>query len=220
MTDNEKWLLKIGGSLDNTGGREAEASLGALIIVIEEIADKFQFVIVPGGGAFADFVRDESDRKNVSAVTAHIQATLAASQYGYRLVELIKRGAPAHNKSDVKKAWANNKIPVFIPYPFIVKDKSVPASWNATSDTFAAKICQYLGIKKLALLKSVDGIFLNGKLLKEALAGSFPQTDVVDPYFIKFLGSDCETHIINGKKPERLKWLLENGKPAGTRIYK
>ncbi|VAX24541.1 hypothetical protein MNBD_NITROSPINAE02-1988 [hydrothermal vent metagenome] len=220
MTEKEKWLLKIGGSLGSDDGQEQGAWLKALIGVIEGRADNFKFVIVPGGGSFADFVRYESDRKNVSAATAHIQATLGVSQYGYRLLDLMKCGAPAHNKADVERIWSENRIPVFIPYPFIVNDKCVPASWNATSDTFAARICQRLGIKKLALLKSVDGIFLGEKLLKEARADSLPDTDVIDHYFIKFLSDDCETHIMNGKKPNHLIALLENKRPSGTRIYK
>lgn len=220
MIKKRNWVLKIGGSLDTMNGQEPGAVLKALISVIEDGATNSKFVIAPGGGAFADFVRDESNRKNISDATAHVQATLAVSQFGYRLSELIENGAPAHDENEVERLWNKNKIPVFIPYPFIINDSSVPFSWRATSDTFAARICQRLGIKKLVLLKSVDGIFYGDKLLKEVFASSFPETDIVDRCFINFLDDDCEIDIINGRKPNRLKELLENGKTTGTRIYK
>lgn len=212
----KKWGLKIGGSLSPD---HADPSiLQSLCSVIGALSLNFEFLVIPGGGLFADFIRDRSAKLAIAGPVSHIQAILAMAQYGHELVGMIENGIVAHNSNEVNASWEKGKIPVFIPYPSVVNDAGIPQNWGATSDTIAAKVCQSLGINRLVLLKSVDGIRLDGKLLKEVDARSAPPTDVVDSVFMTSVEKGFTACIINGRKPERLKELLQKGSTVGTKI--
>jgi aspartokinase-like uncharacterized kinase len=208
----KRWVLKLSGSLDN------EKTLSNLIRVIEELSSNFHIVIVPGGGAFADFIRARSTARGVSDETSHAQAVLSVCQFGYELIGRFQNGVAAHNRPQVEAALKSGATPVFIPYPYAVKQTSIPATWDATSDTIAAEVCRDLGIGGLVLLKSVDGIIKNGKLQAQVGKASLKKSDVVDPLFSSHVKSGWDLFILNGRKPERLKELFETGSTISTKI--
>jgi dihydroneopterin aldolase len=207
------WALKIGGSVDEEPG-----ALSRLLDVIAQLASKTRIAVVPGGGAFADFVRDRCAKRFTRDDTAHIQAVISMAQYGYEIVESLAGSQPAHDIGEVDGVFERGRIPVFIPYPWILGADDIPASWSVTSDTIAVRFCGMIGAKKLVLLKSVDGIIVNGRIVAEVDASNPPVTDVVDSCFFASLKPGGETWIINGRKPERLKELVERGVAEGTRI--
>ena len=86
----------------------------------------------------------------------------------------------------------------------------LPHTWDVTSDTIAAWVAATLGLD-LLLLKSVDGIFINGILQQQVTRPV--DTDVVDPFFIPFvLKSTVKTTIINGSDPERVEKYSEGSR--------
>jgi len=208
----KRWVFKLSGSLDK------EKTLSKLIPVIDSLSSRFRIVIVPGGGAFADFIRARSARRKTSEKTAHAQAVLSVGQFGYELAEKFKNGIAANNRSQVQAAFKAGATPVFIPYPFAVEEKRIPATWDATSDTIAVEVCRYLGIGGLVMLKSVDGIYRSGKLQTQAGKASLNKSGVVDPVFFNHLEPGWDVFIINGRKPERLKELFETGSAVSTKI--
>lgn len=207
------WAIKAGGSVD-----EEPKALSRLLEVIGELAQTTQIAIVPGGGAFADFVRTRCGERFTRDATAHIQAVLSMAQYGYDILEKLPNSSPAHDIGELDAALQKGRIPVFIPYPWILGANDLPADWSVTSDTIAATFCGLIGARRLVLLKSVDGIMDNGRLAVEIDASFPPVTDVVDSCFFASLKPGWETWIINGRKPERLKELVERGGTEGTRI--
>lgn len=208
----KRWVFKLSGSLDN------EKTLSKLIPVIDELSLKLRIVIVPGGGAFADFIRSRSARRGISEKTSHAQAVLSICQFGYELAARFKNGIAARNRAQVEAAFKSGATPVFIPYPYAVEEKRIPATWDATSDTIAAEVCHYLGIGGLVMLKSVDGIIKNGKLQTRVNKTSLKKSDVIDPVFSSRLESGWNVFILNGRKPERLKELFETGSTIMTKI--
>ncbi len=206
------WVVKLGGSLDN------EKTLAALLPVIDKLSEKHRLVIVPGGGGFADYIRGRSAARGVPDHVAHAQAVLAMSQFGYDLAARLGRGAVAHDRTNAVKALRTGCVPVFIPYPRALADTGVPATWEATSDTIAARVCAYMGYKKIILLKSVDGVVLNRKLLDRIGKSRLARCDVVDPMLGKFLGKGWDCFIVNGRRPERLAQLVSAGNATMTRI--
>jgi aspartokinase-like uncharacterized kinase len=84
----------------------------------------------------------------------------------------------------------------------------LPHTWDVTSDTIAAWVAKTLHLD-LLLLKSVDGIFING-ILKKQVAGPV-ESEVINPFFIPFVikksGKNNHHQWINtrsrGKIPER-----------------
>lgn len=207
----KRWVVKIGGSLDRRG------ALRALAPVVDELSSEHGLVISPGGGAFADFVRARQARRGSSEPTAHAQAVLAVCQYGYELAARLKRGVAVTNRAQALEALDDGRTPVFIPHPFVI-EKGFPASWSFASDSMAAVLCGLLGFSRLALLKSVDGVIVDGKLRHEADAAALAQSGVADPLFPKYLRKNWEVYILNGRKPDRLRQLLAGGEPAMTRL--
>lgn len=209
----DPWVIKAGGSVDEEPG-----ALSRLLCVIAGLALKTPVALVPGGGAFADFVRLRCAERFTQDGSAHIQAVLSMAQYGYDILEKLPNAQPAHDMREVAQAFDRGRIPVFIPYPWIREARDLPANWSVTSDTIAVRFCEMIGARKLVLLKSVDGIMGDGRVAREIEAGNPPVTDVVDPYFFASLRPGWETWIINGRKPERLRELVETGSAEGTRI--
>lgn len=211
-TDREKWALKVGGSLDE------EPALGALLATLGRLASRFDLVTCPGGGGFADFIRERSARKNTPDKVAHAQAVLAMAQFGHEIAARLSNGKTVVNAEGVSAAWRAGRAPVFIPYPFAVDDGLIPHTWEATSDTIAARMCHAVGVRRLVLLKSVDGVFSGGKLVAEMDAAGANEVDFVDPLFAGHIEREWDVYVINGRKPERLEELLVSGKLTGTRI--
>ena len=210
----DPWALKAGGSVDEEPG-----ALSRLLDVISALARTTPVAIVPGGGAFADFVRARCAKRSTRDNIAHIQAVLSMAQYGYDIVDRLPAAQPAHGVREVEEAFERGRIPVFIPYPWILEAADLPANWSVTSDTIAARFCEIIGARKLVLLKSVDGIMVDGRIVPEIDAGTPPVTDVVDSCFFASLKPGSATWIINGRKPERVKELVETGCAEGTRIF-
>ena len=210
----DPWVIKAGGSIDEEPG-----ALSRLLGQIARLAPKTPVALVPGGGAFAGFVRSRCAERSTRDDTAHIQAVLSMAQYGYEIVEKLRNAAPSHDGSEVSAAFQKGFTPVFIPYPWILGAGDLPASWSVTSDTIAARVCALIGARKLILLKSVDGIMADGRIVAEIDARTPPVTDVVDTCFFASLKPGWETWIINGRKPARLKELVEEGRVEGTRVF-
>jgi aspartokinase-like uncharacterized kinase len=100
----------------------------------------------------------------------------------------------------------------------------LPHSWEVTSDSLAAWLAGFAGIKCLILLKDVPGVYAADSpvtpppLLAEVTRHQLAQFEVVDPFFVKTLPGNIQCWIIDGREPERLAELLQTGKTAGTRI--
>ncbi len=74
----------------------------------------------------------------------------------------------------------------------------------------------------IILLKSVDGIFVDGKLHNEISANELEKinSDVVDSAFPKFIKKYKKSaYIINGNFPERLINLIDGREKIYTKIY-
>ena len=99
------------------------------------------------------------------------------------------------------------KTTVFLPYHCLRLTDVLPHTWDVTSDTIAAWVAGTLHLD-LLLLKSVDGIFING-ILQEQVTRPV-ESDVVDPFFIPFvIKNTVKTTIINGSRPDRVEKYLK-----------
>ena len=141
------WVVKIGGSL--LGSPELERWL--------EIFVKFsdgKIIIVPGGGIFADAVRQAQKISKISDAAAHRLAVLAMDQYGYLLHSLNPKLATASSECEIdERTWQHRAI-VWLPSQMVLADDSIPQNWDVTSDSLAAWLAEKLQAKHLILLKS------------------------------------------------------------------
>jgi len=175
------------------------------IIPVLQTANR-SLLIVPGGGTFANNVRDSPVRDDPDA--SHWMACAAMDQYGYML---SRQGI---------KTTAKLAIPteprIFLPYCTLRRFDPLPHSWDLTSDTIAAWVADKLHCD-LVVLKSVDGIISHGKVLSSVTEPV--KTETVDPAFIPFVISHkVKTFVFNGTNNKRVKdWV--DGKPVpGTVI--
>ena len=186
-------VVKLGGSLYHR--------VPQIIPVLREAGRPL--LIVPGGGPFANAVRETQ----VEGDAAHWMAVAAMEQYGWYV---------ASHRLPVTAYLAIPDHPaVLLPYCCLREKDPLPHSWDVTSDTIAAWIAYTLGLD-LLLLKSVDGITTGGGLLENVTTPL--ATDVVDPAFLPFvLEKKVATCIINGTDPGRVRRFLTGQQVPGTK---
>jgi 5-(aminomethyl)-3-furanmethanol phosphate kinase len=214
-------VLKIGGSLSRGSG------LKSLCREISRLGERYRILIVPGGGGFADQVRDAYNRFSLDETTAHHMALLAMDQYGCLLKNLISGSVGTDDLSCASGTTESGKTAILLPAALVLREDPLPHSWQVTSDTISAWIARRLHCDRLVLLKDVDGLLAaqdsvaaTTRLIPKLTAAQLAQhCGGVDEYLSHFLATEhLETWVINGLHPERLEQLLETGQTTGTRI--
>jgi aspartokinase-like uncharacterized kinase len=187
-------VVKVGGSLF--------CQIPALTPVLKD--SKRPLLIIPGGGPFADTVR----QCNTDNDSAHWMAIAAMEQFG---LFVASHGIPTTIELVIPRVTT-----VFLPYQYFIEHDVLPHTWDMTSDSIAAWVAHILHID-LLLLKSVDGIFINGILQQQVTEPV--ESDVIDPLFIPFVVKNgMKTTIINGSQPDRVSKYLTGGVVPRTEI--
>ena len=141
-------VVKLGGSLANS------TELPRWLDVIAT-AGAGKVVLVPGGGPWADELRDAQKRDGFDDRVAHRRALRAMEQYGKVLAGLRANLVPAAGVAEIHQALRGGQIAVWMPYEMIVADPSIPESWDVTSDSLAAWLAKRLNASALLLVKSL-----------------------------------------------------------------
>lgn len=140
-------ILKIGGSLAETG---------RLRPVLEKIGRaRRPIIVVPGGGAFADKVRELQRAIGFDDAQAHRLAMLGMHQMAEVFFALEPRLAPAGSVDGIARVLAEGLIPVWLPLAMCEHDGEIPADWSITSDGLAARLAERMGGAEVVLLKSL-----------------------------------------------------------------
>jgi len=219
-------VIKIGGSiLQNTSAEKLWKTL-------DELIKQFSFVIVPGGGDFANLVRNYYKLYQVSEDRAHWMAILCENILGFLILEHLESGIPVFDVSEISAAIEISKIPVFLPFQYLFEHDPLPHSWEVTSDSIAAYFAEKLQAQKLILVKDVDGIYTHDpkkfpeteiKLLRTIKLSSDVLSTLpsccIDTYLPSLLRQyQRACFIVNGFYPERLEKILRNEKAKYTII--
>jgi aspartokinase-like uncharacterized kinase len=162
-------------------------------------------LIVPGGGNFADQVRE---MQISDPHAAHWMAVIAMEQFGWYLSTF---GLPVTDLLEIPRVTS-----VLLPYfPLRIHDP-LPHTWDITSDTIAAWVAARLGVD-LLLVKSVDGIRVGG-VVQEHISNPV-ETEDVDPCLIPFaLSHGVKVYVVNGRRPGLLGRVLRRDIHSGTTI--
>ncbi len=216
-------VIKIGGSVLRP------ENLRSLTAHLDKLVNEFSFVIVPGGGEYADLVRKNHKTYQLTDETSHWMAILTENILGFLLLEHLKQGIPAFTVSEISTIVSNSKIPVFMPFRYLLNEDPLPHSWDVTSDSIAAYLAELLRADKLILLKDVDGIYTGDPkqtpnaelrevidLKKEDISNLQTCVDTYLPILLKKYKRTC--YIVNGLLPERLEKVLKNQKTLKTII--
>lgn len=141
------WVVKIGGSL------RLQATLASWLAALA--ADRARrWLCVPGGGPYADAVREAQLRDGFSDAEAHARAMFAMSRYAHDLQRLEPRlvvcpsiaacGTPGHH-------WPRLWCPAADDVAVLA---DLPADWRVSSDSLAFALAVRLRATGLVLLKA------------------------------------------------------------------
>ncbi len=194
----DAWGIKIGGSL--YGSKYLVEWLKA----IDHFANK-NVIIVPGGGPFADQVRQADEKFSLPQEQAHNMALMAMQQYGTLLVSLCSSMIKANSKEEIYSAWKDSKIAIWEPYEMLRDNNEIEKSWNVTSDSLAVWLAQELELKNLILVKSSE------KVIEEKNIESLTSSNCVDAKFNKFIKkAKINPHILHKSQISEFKNLIEH----------
>jgi len=143
------WVVKLGGSLLGT------PELKEWLSLLAKQSDG-RIVIVPGGGVFADAVREHQKQGEYDDTAAHQMALLAMEQYGLVLKSVQPALAMAASELEIaERSWQHRAI-VWMPSQMVLADDGIPLSWDVTSDSLAAWLAGKIGADRLVLVKHHD----------------------------------------------------------------
>ncbi|MDQ2704733.1 MAG: dihydroneopterin aldolase [Pseudomonadota bacterium] len=197
-------VVKLGGS--TADHKEMDVWTAALA------GSSLPLVIVPGGGTFADAVRDEQQRLRFSDAAAHAMAILAMDQFGHVILDRHERFSPARSPEEIDRVLASGKIPVWLPSAMATPAPDIPASWDITSDSVAAWLAGRLSAGALLLIKQSKA-FTN----KDSIA-DLTARGIVDACFATMLPERVDLFIVGPHDAAAAAATLSAGKLPGVRI--
>lgn len=197
-------VVKLGGSTVHAA--ELESWIAALA------GSKLPVVIVPGGGLFADQVRETQIYMDFSDTAAHAMAILAMEQFAQIILDRDERLAPARSLEEMVRALDAGKVPVWLPSSLTLSAPDIPASWDVTSDSLAAWLAGKLGANALLLIKQT-GAF-SGSDTIDGLAAR----GIVDAGFAAMLPDGVDIHLAGPKNAAEAGALLAAGDLPGIAI--
>lgn len=156
-------VIKVGGNL----GREP--GLAQRLEPLTKMRRKHAVLVVPGGGAFADFVRVESTRHELPESVGHWMGVLAMEQYSHLLAAILPASALVRSPAEIAAALDEEKLPVLAPYRWLREEDPLPHSWAITSDSIAAWVAGRVGASRLILLKRSEAESAVDDYFEEAL---------------------------------------------------
>ena len=181
---------------------------------VDAIADcAGHVIVVPGGGPFADAVREAQPRIGFDDAAAHHMALLAMEQYGCALASLNRALVIAESLAAIQQAREAARVPVWMPSRMALAATDIPFSWDITSDSLAAWLAGRVSARQLLLVKHVS---LSGTAvpLAELIADG-----IVDQAFATFLKTAKVPAALLGPADQALLGrVIEPGSTGGIRI--
>jgi dihydroneopterin aldolase len=197
-------VVKLGGS--TADHREMNVWAAALA------GSSLPLVIVPGGGAFADQVRDEQSRLGFSDAAAHAMAILAMDQFGHVILDRHQGLSAARSPEEIEQVLADGKIPVWMPSAMAIPASDIPASWDITSDSLAAWLTSKISAQALLLVKQ------SRAFTKEDSVADLMARGIVDAYFASMLPAGVDLLIAGPHDAATAAATLSSGKLPGVRV--
>ena len=168
-------------------------------------------VIVPGGGPFADVVRDAQAKMRFSDDTAHRMGLMAMSQFGCAVVSLGKGYVMAGSVDAIHNAVRAHQVPVWSPLPMALETEALPASWDVTADSLAVWLAAQLGTPRVVFVKQI----VPASSSLEALIAA----GILDRFLPRLLGgSALEAYIVGPGEHATTAEAIAAGRPAGRRL--
>ena len=176
--------MKVGGSL-----LALPSLFDTVVQTIGVCARDCRLLVVPGGGPFADVVRELDRSHGLSNDAAHWMAVSAMDQSALLVAERMDGGRAVHSLSGARAALAAGNVPVLAPSRWLKQSDPLPHTWDVTSDSIAAWVAGRVGAGHLVLVKPPGVGVCSSESSGVAIDG------LVDPWFVKAL-------------PRSMKWTI------------
>jgi aspartokinase-like uncharacterized kinase len=178
-------VVKVGGAL-----AAIPHALDRVCAELTRASRDHRLLVVPGGGPFADAVREFERRVGMSSDAAHWMAILAMDQYAHVLVGRIPGAVLVEEPGAIVETVAPGRAAVLAPSRWMRSADVLPHTWEATSDSVAAFVAGALDAARLILIKpTADG-------------------EPVDPYFTTALPRGIPYWVIGYDRIEQLPQQL------------
>jgi aspartokinase-like uncharacterized kinase len=141
-------VVKLGGSV-----LADAALLDAAVRAIGVLALGRRLLVVPGGGLFADAVREADRRLGLSDDAAHWMAVLAMDQAAHLVAGRLARGRVVTEQGEIAGVPGAGQVPVLAPYAWLKATDPLPHTWEVTGDSIAAWVAGRVGARNLVLIK-------------------------------------------------------------------
>ncbi|TQD26385.1 amino acid kinase [Methanolobus vulcani] len=205
-------VMKLGGSLMKHSA--------SIITALEkhfgtcEQGDEHSILIVPGGGVFANSVRDISQKYSIGDDAAHWMAILSMEQYAYFLVDKTRINS-VENIYEFPEG-----VSVLMPYKMLRETDRLPHSWDITSDTIGAWIAKETG-SRFVKVTDVDGVIADDIIQEWMTALELSRMGVtcIDSSLAGYLmENQMDCVVVNGMYPERVIDAVIGKNVIGTHI--
>ncbi|HEY3535884.1 MAG TPA: aspartate kinase [Trinickia sp.] len=141
------WVVKIGGSLSH------DPALRGWLTELAEMGGG-RVVIVPGGGDFADKVRQYQAEWRFNDLAAHNMCLLAMTQYALMMQGLSPELVLASSEAKVRRALRDGRVAIWVPTALMRDEPDAMSNWDTTSDSLAAWLSTMLNAERLIVVKS------------------------------------------------------------------
>jgi aspartokinase-like uncharacterized kinase len=199
-------VVKVGGGVLS----HAQHFMAALATV-GAAARGQRLLVVPGGGPFAETIRDVDRRiTTLTDDAAHWMAVLAMEQYGHLIATHMLDATLVTDPSEIVAAFDADHVPVLAPYHWLRAADPLPHSWNVTSDSIAAWVSGVVGARCLVLVKP-PGVHLDHTAptrKNEAAADGRPSDGVLDAYFDRALPHHVRPIVVPADRLDMLRAAL------------
>lgn len=159
-------VIKVGGAL-----AAIPHALDRVCAELSRASRDHRFVVVPGGGPFADAVREFERRVGMSSDAAHWMAILAMDQYAHVLAGRIAGAVLVEEPGAVTETVALGRAVVLAPSRWMRSADVLPHTWEATSDSIAAFVAGALDAGRLILIKPTTA----GETMDAYFTSALPQ---------------------------------------------
>ena len=190
-------VVKIGGSLQSTK-------------YIKKWIDSIKnnrstsFLVIFGGGQYANKIREEQKIKKYNDYEAHKLAIDAMRKLALDNLKTLKGFDVINSLEDIKKNNKKRRLMVWIPSVEEINGFNIPLNWSATSDTIALCVSKKTN-SPLLLIKSIS--FNKIKYI----TAFFLKKNILDDYFTSnYLNSSQHISLVSKDKHYMLRKICKN----------
>jgi 5-(aminomethyl)-3-furanmethanol phosphate kinase len=141
------WIVKLGGSL--AGSADLDRWLDWLVE-----PGRTARLVVPGGGPFADRVRELQPLLGYDALAAHRMAILGMQQFGLALISRRPALLGVETEADIAALRRTRGGGVWLPWALAGREAGIEASWDITSDSLALWLASRLAAAGCLIVKA------------------------------------------------------------------